>query len=231
VFKGENEYNIAVDATLRAAALKKTVKRERRNLNELFSLSLHKKVLRSTGHSLIVLLVDSSDSMGTRERMSAAKGAALALLEAAYNKRNHVALVTFRGERAEVILPATRSINLVKEKLHRLPTGGATPMSSGLFKAWQIVKIERFKNNHIIPAIVLISDGEANIPLSLYSDCMVELHGLGEMIKREGVHSIVIDTKPVSPEINEMKKIALFLGARYYNIKHLKPASLVEVFP
>jgi len=176
----------------------------------------------------VIFVVDSSDSMRARERMSAAKGAILALLKAASQKRDRVALVCFRKEQAEIVLEPTTSAALARERLKRLPTGGSTPFADGLSKAWQIVKNERAKDPSIKPVMVIISDGEANVPIESGRTALEELLTLASAMKKDPIHFVVIDTKQAKLKSDNMRRLADSLNAQYYLIDHLKAGSLVH---
>ena len=89
---------------------------------------------KRTGN-IFLFLVDASGSMGARERMKAVKGVVFKMLADAYQKRDRVGMIAFRRDRAEVLLPITRSIEFAQKKLAALPTGGKTPLAQGLIKA------------------------------------------------------------------------------------------------
>jgi len=96
---------------------------------------LRYKVREMPAGGLTVFAVDASGSMAARRRMALAKGAVISLLLHAYQTREEVALIAFRGERAEVVLPPTRSVQLASSRLHVLPTGGRTPLALALRRA------------------------------------------------------------------------------------------------
>jgi Mg-chelatase subunit ChlD len=222
---------VAVDATLRAAILRQTQDGQKKsNEFSVMPTDLHKKVRKRLRKTLIILVVDASDSMGTGTmvRMAAAKGAALALLTGAYQRRNRVGLVAFGGERAEVLLQPTAGITLAQDRLRRLPTGGATPFADGLWKAWQLVKKERAKDPQIKPILVVISDGEANVPLVSGQPVMEELTALAQGIRKNRIHSVAIDTKTGPEKSDEMLLLAKSLGATYHHINHLRASNVVE---
>ncbi|MBN1931857.1 MAG: VWA domain-containing protein [Desulfobacterales bacterium] len=236
VRKGERSFDVAVDATLRAAIL-----RQARNDPESprsFSVipdDLRKKVRKRLCHSLIIFVVDASDSMGagTFARMTASKGAVLALLKGAYQNRDRVGLVAFRDEYADVLLQPTTSLTLAKDRLRMLPTGGATPFADGLLKAWQLVKVERTKDPEIKPLLVVISDGEANVPLESTRilsarKVLEEVCTLAQHIRQDKILSVVIDTKPRSERSDSMTRVAESLGASYHHIDRLKAANVVD---
>ncbi len=163
--------------------------------------------------------------------MKAAKGAVLAILAKARRKRHRVGMVAFRDKTAQVILQPTSSLTLARERLKSLPTGGATPFADGLMKAWQIVIAQRLKDPEISPLLVVISDGEANVPYDQdqYSlDVMAELHLISQRIGQDNIHSIVIDTRPLSDSSDDMRMITKSLGGAYHHIASLKAGHLVD---
>ncbi|HOE10077.1 MAG TPA: VWA domain-containing protein [bacterium] len=221
----ERPADIAIDATLRAAALSHAGPAEPFLVEPQ---DLCRKIRKRPQCNLVVFLVDASDSMGTHRRMSAAKGAILALLTGAYQKRDRVALVSFRGMQAEILLPPTTSVTLARERLRRLPTGGATPFADGLLKAWRTIQMERIKDPHINPLLVVVSDGDANVPLESGRAILKELCSLAQAVHEDGIRSLVIDTNTELIPRDEMVRIAKALDARYHHIKELKAKSLIE---
>ncbi|WP_445151589.1 VWA domain-containing protein [Baekduia sp. Peel2402] len=111
---------------------------------------------------LLVLCVDASGSMGARKRMALVKGTILALLGDAYQRRDRVALVTFRGASAQLPLPPTGAVDHAAAALRTLPTGGRTPLASGLTLAAEVVRRERLREPDRAAVVVLVSDGRAN---------------------------------------------------------------------
>ncbi|MBV9022633.1 MAG: putative cobaltochelatase [Streptomycetaceae bacterium] len=111
--------------------------------------------------NLVLFVVDASGSMAARQRMSAVKGAVLSLLLDAYQRRDKVGLVTFRGTGAEVTLPPTSSVEAGAGRLEKLPTGGRTPLAAGLLKAREVLRIERLRDPSRRPLLVVVTDGRA----------------------------------------------------------------------
>lgn len=111
--------------------------------------------------NLVLFAVDASGSMAARQRMSAVKGAVLSLLLDAYQRRDKVGLVTFRGKDAELALPPTSSVDAGAARLERLPTGGRTPLAAGLLKAHDVLRVERLRDPARRALLVVVTDGRA----------------------------------------------------------------------
>ncbi|MER6037228.1 putative cobaltochelatase [Streptomyces sp. NPDC001835] len=111
--------------------------------------------------NLVLFVVDASGSMAARQRMSAVKGAVLSLLLDAYQRRDKVGLVTFRGSAADVALPPTSSVDAAAARLESLPTGGRTPLAAGLLRAHEVLRVERLRDPARRALVVVVTDGRA----------------------------------------------------------------------
>jgi magnesium chelatase subunit D len=109
--------------------------------------------------NLVLFVVDASGSMAARKRMSAVKTAVLSLLLDAYQRRDKVGLITFRGAGAKVALPPTSSVEVGAARLRSLPTGGRTPLAAGLMRAADVLRVERLRDPARRPLLVLVTDG------------------------------------------------------------------------
>ncbi len=148
----ENPKSIAIDATLKKAVIE---------TGEIKVLPEHlmEKVRISEGRSLYIILLDSSSSMKMDRKIKFCKTLVWFLLKESYEKKNKVALITFRGENAEISVPPTTDIIKIEEVLENLPTGGKTPLTPALYKAFEVAKKERVLNT----TIIVISDGRGNV--------------------------------------------------------------------
>ncbi|MBN1902876.1 VWA domain-containing protein [Candidatus Sumerlaeota bacterium] len=226
--EGEIQSDIAWDATLRAAASRRSLYDAGGAAFTVLGEDIRLKERIQNQSVLLIFLLDSSDSMSRGGAMSAAKGAILSLLTKAYQKRYKVALVSFAHDKAEILLEPTGSVSLARRKLKRLPTGGATPFADGLMNAWRIVKSERFKNPVLSPLLILISDGEANIPLNHGKMSAVEeLYLIAEKIRKDKVKSLIIDTGGSRNRTGMMRCLARKMDSDYYHIDHLKSADIL----
>jgi len=111
--------------------------------------------------NLVLFVVDASGSMAARRRMRAVKGAVLSLLLDAYQRRDKVGLITFRGRDAALVLPPTSSVEAGARRLERLPTGGRTPLAAGLLRAAEVLRVERLRDPSRRPLLVVVTDGRA----------------------------------------------------------------------
>lgn len=164
--------------------------------------------------------------------MKAAKGAALAILTQARLQRHRVGMVAFRDKSAQVVLHPTASLSLARKRLNLLPTGGATPFAHGLMNAWRMIKTERLKDPSILPLMVVISDGEANVLYDGNAKAMgvvAELKLICQSIGADRIASIVIDTKPRRDGSNDMISVAEALGSVYHHIDGLQAKNVVAV--
>jgi magnesium chelatase subunit D len=213
--------DIALAATIRAAAPHQGARgREGMNL-VVRPADLRENIREGREGNLILFLVDASGSMAARRRMSAVKGAVLSLLNDAYQRRDKVALISFRKEEARILLPPTSSVELAGPRLEVLPTGGRTPIAAGLEKAAEVLKRENIRDRERRPLLVLLTDGRATAgpdPLTAAA-----------RLRSLGATSFVVDTEEGYVRLGRGEELAMAMGARCLRLEKLRAESLVEL--
>ncbi|MEV6248504.1 putative cobaltochelatase [Streptomyces sp. NPDC051742] len=173
--------------------------------------------------NLVLFAVDASGSMAARQRMSAVKGAVLSLLLDAYQRRDKVGLVTFRGRDAEVALPPTSSVDAAAARLELLPTGGRTPLSAGLLKAHDVLRVERLRDPSRRPLLVVVTDGRATgrgaDPVALAARA-ARLHAA------DGTASVVVDCETGPVRLGLAVSLACELGGTAVSLDELRADSI-----
>ncbi len=225
--------DLALDATLRAAAPFQAVRRRGDGSGRVVILpeDLRQKVRERRTGTAILLAVDASGSMAARKRMAAVKGAVLSLLQDAYQKRDRIGLLAFRGASAEEILPLTRSVDLAMKQLRELPTGGRTPLAQAIRLGWQILERARRKDKELIPALVLVTDGRASQALDgstsgSAADVLTECLSVARAFRESGLHALVIDTEQGFIRLEQAARLAEALGADYCRLEELDGAGV-----
>ncbi len=227
---GDRPQDIAFDATLRAAA---PFQRERHAEHEndmalqLRKGDLQRKVrVRRTGN-LILFVVDASWSMAASERMEATKGAIFSLLVDAYQRRDQVGLIVFQRDRARLVLPPTSSVDLAQKALTDLPVGGKTPLSSGLYLAWQVLDAARRRDSEIRPIMILLTDGAGNVSMTGLP-AAEEAGRIANLFDQASFRSIVINMEHASFDRGLAQKLADALGGICYNLPDLRADTLLH---
>ena len=213
---GAGQGRVDLIATLRAAIPWQTLRRrdapQRTGPIIRYSDLRHKRYVDYSDR-LLIFAVDASGSAALA-RMGEAKGAIELLLAEAYARRDHVALISFRGTEAEVLLEPTRSLVQTKRKLAALPGGGATPLAAGLMAAQTMAVQARRKG--LTPTVITLTDGRANMALDGTADrgqAATDAQTVARALRAARVDSIVIDTgKRPEPSLS---KIAEILGGNY----------------
>ncbi|WP_167154145.1 putative cobaltochelatase [Streptomyces sp. MBT27] len=172
--------------------------------------------------NLVLFVVDASGSMAARQRMSAVKGAVLSLLLDAYQRRDKVGLITFRGKDAELALPPTSSVDAAAARLESLPTGGRTPLAAGLLKAHDVLRVERLRDPSRRPLLVVVTDGRATggpEPVALGARA-ARLHA------GEGTASVVVDCESGMVRLGLAGELARELGGTAVTLDELRADSI-----
>jgi magnesium chelatase subunit D len=201
-------------ATLRAAAPKQRLRSKPPSGGvSIRSEDFHLRRYQQSSASCVLLALDASGSAAL-QRLAEAKGAVELLLQQSYARRDSVCIVSFKGAKAELLLPMTRSLVRAKRAMTGLPGGGGTPLASGLKLAYE--QAMRLQRQGITPLLVILSDGRANVTLDGLggrTQALADAQSWCDQWRASGHQSLWIDTS-VQPD-PQVQTLAYAMGGRY----------------
>ncbi|MFG1921470.1 putative cobaltochelatase [Cryptosporangium sp. NPDC048952] len=217
-------HDVHLIATLLAAAPHQKQRGRTAGL-KLEKQDLRSAVRRGRESNTILFCVDASGSMAARQRMAAVKGAVLSLLLDAYQRRDTVGLVTFRKDTATLALPPTGSIEVAARRLDELPTGGRTPLAQGLVKSAEVIRLEKRRNPHRRPLLVVVTDGRATYGKNAREDA----RRAAAFLAAEHTAAVVVDCETGPIRLGLAQELAMNLGATALRLEELNADNLAHV--
>jgi magnesium chelatase subunit D len=215
--------SVAVAATARAVAERRVLEPDGPAVR---TEDLREARREQRAGNLLVLAVDASGSMGAPRRMEAVKGAVLGLLVDAYQRRDRVALVAFRGNGAEVLLRPTGSVEVARARLADLPTGGRTPLAAGIDAALTVATSPASRGSGHRPLLVLVSDGRATDASD--GDPVAAARRAAATVRSKRVDGVVVDAEEGSGRLGLAAELAEEMGARYLRLGDLSAGALEQ---
>lgn len=206
--------DIAIDATLRAAALgsKGSIKVDGGDIRH--------KVRKHGAKASVVLLVDISGSMFSERKANRVKGILIKLIEDINRYQDKLSVVGFKGEEAEIIIPTTRRVSSFQEQLDNIRVGGTTPLASGLKKGFEILKKEKIRDEYV-PMMIILSDGMPNVGIK--DGPVLDALKIAGDLKEKEIRTIVVNFEKTVKYGHEFNMdLALAAGGRYYDVEDLK---------
>ncbi|WP_370092461.1 putative cobaltochelatase [Streptacidiphilus sp. MAP12-20] len=175
--------------------------------------------------NLVLFVVDASGSMAARQRMSAVKGAVLSLLMDAYQRRDKIGMISFRGSGAELVLPPTSSVEAGAARLELLPTGGRTPLAAGLLRAHETLRVERLRDPMRRPLVVLVTDGRATGART----ALDEARRAAGLLAAAGTASVVVDCESGPVRLGLAAELATHLSAPAVKLDELRADTMTSL--
>ncbi len=174
--------------------------------------------------NLVIFVVDASGSMAARDRMAAVSGATLSLLRDAYQRRDKVAVITFRHREARLLLPPTSSAHIAGRRLARFDTGGKTPLAEGLMAARELIVREKARDRARRPLVVVLTDGRATAG----PDPLGRSRIAAARLVAEGAAAVVVDCETSFVRLGLAEQLARQLGAPAIRLEQLHADSLTR---
>jgi magnesium chelatase subunit D len=231
---GAASRDIALDATIRAAALHQPHRQRRNGALRVEPSDLRAKVRERKVGNLFLFAVDCSGSMRSQEQILATQAAVLSLLVDAYQRRDRVSLIAFRDQSAAVVLRPTASIELAREAFRSLALGGPTPLSRGLLAAYELIQQELRKERDLVPVLILVSDCCANVSMSETPPCE-EASRVGELFRMRRIRSIVLGTAgegwrmPDGSVFAPARELAVAMGGEFHPMDRLAAEGILAL--
>jgi len=203
------------------------IRKGKRRLDEIDSRDLRFKRKLSGLRELHLLVLDASASMGTKKRLSYAKGLAQRILKRDYEKKNYVAVVTAQGNDANVLLKPTRNFLKTEQVLNSVTAKGKTPLLHAINKALELGKKFRKRTTDSTQLLAVVSDGRVNVPF--FGTTTDDMISLGESIRKLGVNSVVVDSNSRFNSSFLLKKMARLFDGRYLSMEEAQSQKRVAV--
>ena len=219
---GDSAGGLHLGATLRAALPHQEARGRTGPRPVLAPADLRLAVREGREGNLVVLCVDASGSMAARRRMREVKTAVLSLLVDAYQRRDTVALVTFRGTGAELVLPPTGSVEVAARRLDDVAAGGRTPLAEGLEEVGRLLARERRRDARRRPLLVLVTDGRATAG----PDAVARSQAAAEALAGFGVATVVLDCEAGPMRLGLATTLASRLRAEHVPVGDVDAAAL-----
>ncbi|MEM2144173.1 MAG: VWA domain-containing protein, partial [Candidatus Jordarchaeaceae archaeon] len=240
----EKTRHIAIDASIRAASPYQKHVTKKDLAVKIRQQDVREKIFEYRAPLSIVFVLDASGSMF--KNLKKVKQVILSLHDEAYRQRDRVGLVVFKGYDAAIMQYPTVNLQTVTAKLLTVKSGSWTRLAAGLVKGLEVLKREKMKDNKIIPFLVAVTDGGANVPLNAsggssrsymyiqqmkseaesYNQLLFEIEEISKMFKKENIRTVVIRPESHALMKNWRKKIATSIaeksGGSIYNISEIE---------
>ncbi|MEV4730893.1 putative cobaltochelatase [Saccharopolyspora sp. NPDC049426] len=225
-------HGLHVTATLAAAAPHQAARGRSGPGLVLRSDDVRRSLREGREGNLVLFAVDASGSMAARDRMTAVSGAVLSLLRDAYQRRDKVGVITFRGDKAEVALPPTSSVDVAAARLRRMRTGGRTPLADGLLRTKHLIQTESTRDPQRRPLVVLLTDGKATVGVQGATgskQAVDDALRAARVLADTGTASVVVDCENGPVKLGLANQLATALGGPSLRLEELSAEHVAGV--
>ncbi|MDP3065825.1 MAG: VWA domain-containing protein [Methanobacteriaceae archaeon] len=206
--------DVAIDATLRAAAL------HSKGIIEVKSDDLRQKVRKHGARASIAVVVDISGSMVSESKSNRVKGILDSIILDSNRHQDKISVIGFKGQEAQIIVPTTKRASSFQDVIDQITVGGTTPLASGMKKGLEILKKENSKGE-FVPFMVILTDGMPNVGID--QGPVPDALKIADELQKNGILTIVINFEQTARYGRNMNmELAMASGGRYYDVKELK---------
>ncbi len=210
----DSHNDIAIDATLRAAALSS------KGTIQVKNEDIRHKIRKHGAKASIAIVVDISGSMVSERKAERVKDILLNVIGDANRQGDKISVVGFKGKAAEVIIPTTKRPTSFREQVDNIHMGGTTPLAAGMKKGFEILKKEKFTDEYV-PMMVILTDGMPNVAVD--ENPTRDALNIAEELKDKEIHIILVNFEQAAKHGRDMNmELALASGGRYYDLEELK---------
>nr|WP_212756059.1 VWA domain-containing protein [Flexivirga aerilata] len=216
--------SVHLPATIRSAALREARSAASPRRLRIVRDDLRRQVREGREANLVLFVVDASGSMAAHKRMTEVKTAVLSLLLDAYQRRDQVSLISFRGRTAELTLPPTSSVDAAAARLAELPHGGRTPLAEGLELTAHTLRLARLRDPRRRPLVVLVTDGRATAT----PDALDRANAIADRWPETGWETLVLDCEAGRMRLALAARLAARMHARHVPVGDVAAQTLVD---
>ena len=223
--RADGAQRLHLPATITAAAPRQHERGRRDGRLRFATDDVRLRITQGKESNLVLFAVDASGSMGARQRMSEVKTAVMSLLVDAYQRRDRVGVISFAGAGAELVLPPTGSVEAAARCLSDLPHGGRTPLAEGLLRTLATVQVERLRDPHRRPLVVVLTDGRATAG----PDALVRAREIATAWPTLGLQTVIVDCESGRFRMGLAVDLAARMGAEHVPLERVAATEIVDV--
>ncbi|MCG8656680.1 VWA domain-containing protein [Yimella sp. NH-Cas1] len=223
--RADGAQRLHLPATITAAAPRQHERGRRDGRLRFATDDVRLRITQGKESNLVLFAVDASGSMGARQRMSEVKTAVMSLLVDAYQRRDRVGVISFAGAGANLVLPPTGSVEAAARCLSDLPHGGRTPLAEGLLRTLATVQVERLRDPHRRPLVVVLTDGRATAG----PDALVRAREIATAWPTLGLQTVVVDCESGRFRMGLAVDLAARMGAEYVPLERVAATEIVDM--